>query len=226
MSRCFKTVAACGAALLVAAVLPATATARHTYEGSVSARELLAKVRSCTQISDGLFRTDADQEESIPVCGTSSVVFWKADLDIDCDGLSSPECNPDTDEYWQPETAYWDSEGYPLDSADLPFIVVPAASPLWDYGYSRIRGGTVAAVIYRDRVVYAVVGDAGPTDLIGEASHATARALGIDPDPAVGGVSSGVTYILFRDSRVAPIESHRAAVTLGDRLARKFVGRS
>ncbi|GFH34551.1 glycoside hydrolase family 75 protein [Streptomyces pacificus] len=226
MFRCSKTAALSGAALLVAAALPATATARPAHEGSVSARELLAKVRSCTRISDGLFRSDADQEESIPVCGTSSVVHWKADLDIDCDGLGSPECNPYTDEYWQPETAYWDSEGYPLDSADLPFIVVPAISSVWDYNYSRIRGGTVAAVIYRNRVVYAVVGDVGPTDLIGEASHATARALGIDPDPTTGGVNSGVTYILFRDSKVTPIESHRAAVRLGDRLARKFVGRS
>jgi hypothetical protein len=37
----------------------------------------------------------------------------------------------------------------------------------------------------------------GPEATIGEASYATAVALGINPDPGRGGVSSGVTYIIF-----------------------------
>jgi hypothetical protein len=78
-------------------------------------------------------------------------------------------------------------------------------------------------VIYRDRVQYAVVGDAGPYDLIGEASYATARALGINPDPHGGGTPSGVTYIVFKNSRATPIESRDAAEETGERLARQFV---
>ncbi|MGW8952070.1 glycoside hydrolase family 75 protein [Streptomyces sp. NPDC055709] len=220
-----KAVAVCGAALLTATALPAT-TSRAYAEGSVTARELLAEVSSCSRISDGFYQTDADEDESVAVCGTREAVFWKADMDIDCDGWPSEECNSDTDPYFQPETAYADSVGDPLDSAELPFIVVPAASSLWDYNESGIRGGSVAAVIYRNRVMYGVVGDAGPSELIGEASYAMADALGIDPDPHAGGASSGVTYIVFRDSKASPIESHRAATTIGDRLARKFVGRS
>jgi hypothetical protein len=81
----------------------------------------------------------------------------------------------------------------------------------------------VAAVIYRDRVQYAVVGDTGPHDIIGEASYATAKALGIRPDPRGGGTDAGVTYIVFKNSRVSPIENHAAAVTAGERLARQFV---
>ena len=68
-----------------------------------------------------------------------------------------------------------------------------------------------------------MVGDQGPADLIGEASYATARALGIDPDPVRGGASGGVTYILFRDSRVRPIENHPAAVVAGTGLAQRFL---
>jgi hypothetical protein len=72
-------------------------------------------------------------------------------------------------------------------------------------------------------VQYAVVGDTGPYDLIGEASYATARGLGISADPSTGGVSSGVTYIVFKNSRVDPVEDHTAAVAEGERLARLFV---
>ena len=56
-----------------------------------------------------------------------------------------------------------------------------------------------------------------------EASYATAKALGMDPSPKTGGVESGVTYILFQNSRAEPIESHEEAVTLGQDLAQRFV---
>ena len=68
-----------------------------------------------------------------------------------------------------------------------------------------------------------VVSDAGPHDAIGEASYATAKCLGITPDPRGGGTASGVTYIVFKDSQVKPIEDHAAAGTTGQRLARQFV---
>jgi hypothetical protein len=101
--------------------------------------------------------------------------------------------------------------------------VVPTPSGIWDHRVHGIRGGSVVAVIYQDRVQYAVVGDTGPHEIIGEASYATAKALGIRPDPHGGGTSSGVTYIAFKNSRVSPIQDHAAAVTAGERLAREFV---
>ncbi|MFK4111096.1 glycoside hydrolase family 75 protein [Streptomyces sp. NPDC002176] len=116
--------------------------------------------------------------------------------------------------------------GRPLDAERLPCIVIPPTSAIWDHRAHGVRGGSVAAVLYRDRVRYAVVGDTGPRDLIGEASYATARALGIDPDPRDGGAHSGVTYIVFRDTRARPIEDHDDAVAKGEELARKFVGRT
>lgn len=68
-----------------------------------------------------------------------------------------------------------------------------------------------------------MAGDTGPTAIIGEASYATANALGIDPDPEVGGAASGVAYILFTGSQVEPIERHSGAVSLDDSLAKQFV---
>ncbi|SDJ57286.1 glycoside hydrolase family 75 protein [Streptomyces indicus] len=204
--------------LLAAALPPASA-----QEGSVAADALLSKVRDCRPVSAGRFRTDAGARADIPVCGGKGVVFWKADLDIDCDGRPSRACSKKTDPYFQPTTAFQDSAGRQLDSAALPYVVVPGASKAWDHRKWGVHGGGVVAVIYRGKVQYAVVGDTGPTDLIGEASYATARALGIDPHPVHGGADGGATYIFFRDSRVRPIESHREAVRLGQALARQFV---
>ncbi|MFF4833877.1 glycoside hydrolase family 75 protein [Streptomyces sp. NPDC001315] len=192
-------------------------------EGAVRAADLLAKVRDCAQVSRGRYRTDADQPATVPVCGTESAVHWTADMDIDCDGRPGTHCNGSSDPSFSGATAFTQSDGRYLSAEELPYIVVPGASDIWDYRAHGVHGGSVAAVVYRDRVQYAVVGDTGPGEIIGEASYAAAQALGIPPDPHGGGTPSGVTYIVFKDSEVSPIEDHAAAVATGERLARSFV---
>lgn len=177
-------------------------------------------------MSRGRYRTDDDTPATIPVCGTAGAVFWTADMDIDCDGRPGPECNSRTDPLFSSLTAYQQSDGRYLSAETLPYIVVPGVSAIWDHRADGVHGGSVAAVIYQGRVQYAVVGDTGPRGIIGEASYATAKALGIRPDPRGGGTPSGVTYIVFKDSRVTPIESHASAVEVGERLARLFVRRA
>jgi hypothetical protein len=194
--------------------------------GAPTAAELLAKVTTCNQISNGLYKTDSENSATVKVCDKTGAVFWKADMDIDCDGIRTPQCNEDTDCCFQPDTAFHDSNDQPLNAAQLPYVVVPSESNIWRYhATSGISGGAVVAVIYNNQVEYAVVGDTGPTQIIGEASYATASALGIDPDPSNGGTDSGVTYIVFKGSGavVSPIESHNAAVAKGETLARQFV---
>ncbi|MFF2011056.1 glycoside hydrolase family 75 protein [Streptomyces sp. NPDC058195] len=223
-TRTLALAAAFGAALLAAATLaPAAHAGPGIKEGTVSAADLLAKVTTCSQISNGKYRTDEEISATIPVCGKNGAVFWKADMDIDCDGEITAACNEDTDPWFQNGTAFETSAGKPLNAEKLPYVVVPSASSIWKYGDSGIKGGGVVAVIYNNKVEYAVVGDTGPSQIIGEASYATAKALGIDPDPETGGAESGVTYILFKNSQVSPIESHSAAVTAGDALARQFL---
>ncbi|WP_411081348.1 glycoside hydrolase family 75 protein [Streptomyces sp. cmx-18-6] len=236
--------AACGAALLGPAAQPATATGRapdaavdarmsppldtlgDPVSTSVSAAALLSEVRSCQRVSRGEYRTDSNRSKAtVPVCGTKDAVFWKADMDIDCDGRRTTACNPRTDPYFQPQTAFPTSRGKPLDSAALPYVVVPAPGRIWDYRKSGLTGGSVVAVVHRDRVRYAVIGDTGPAGIIGEGSYALAKELGIDPHPTTGGVASGVTYIAFKDSRISPIESRAKAERRGEALAREFVGR-
>ncbi|MER5474995.1 glycoside hydrolase family 75 protein [Streptomyces sp. NPDC002685] len=192
-------------------------------EGTVPAADLLAKVRGCAAVSNGRYRSDDGTHADIPVCGAPGAVFWKADMDIDCDGRAGSLCNGRTDPLFSDSTAFQQSDGRYLSAEALPYIVVPAPSGIWSYRDHGIGAGSVAAVIYRDRVQYAVVGDTGPQDIIGEASYATAAALGVRPDPRGGGTPSGVTYIVFRNSRVSPIEDHAAAVAAGERLARNLV---
>ncbi|MGY1496307.1 glycoside hydrolase family 75 protein [Streptomyces sp. QTS52] len=226
-SRTLTLTAAAAAALLATAALPsyASGTPRpaSTKEGSVSAANLLAKVTSCSQLSSGKYRTDDETSASIPVCGKNGAVFWKADMDIDCDGQRTSKCSETTDPWYQDDTAFHQSNGKPLKADSLPYVVVPSTSSIWNYSGAGIKGGGVVAVIYNNKVEYAVVGDTGPTKIIGEASYATAQALGIDPNPESGGTDSGVTYILFKNSQVSPIESHSAAVSLGDQLAKQFL---
>ncbi|MFF9662929.1 MULTISPECIES: glycoside hydrolase family 75 protein [Streptomyces] len=191
--------------------------------GPVTAADLLARVSGCTPVSQGRYRKDRGRAATVPVCGTREAVYWKADMDIDCDGRPGRHCNAATDPHFSSSTAFAQSDGSALSSEKLPYVVVPAPSSLWDYREHGVRGGSVAAVVYRDRVSYAVVGDTGPADIIGEASYAAAESLGIDPDPRSGGTPSGVTYIVFKDSRVTPLEDREAAETQGERLAREFV---
>ncbi|MFJ8310296.1 MULTISPECIES: glycoside hydrolase family 75 protein [unclassified Streptomyces] len=229
-TRTLALAAASGAALLASAVLPATARDARVVgvpasasEGSVSAAALLAKVTTCSQISQGKYKTDTQAAATVPVCGKIGAVFWKADLHIDCDGQTTAACNEDTDPWFQPDTRFRQSNGKSLNAEKLPYVVVPSAGPIWNYASAGIKGGGAVAVIYHHKVVYAVVGDTGPSTVTGEASYATAKALGIDPDPKTGGADSGVTYILFKNSQVKPIESHSAAVSLGEKLARRFL---
>ncbi|MFE2278651.1 glycoside hydrolase family 75 protein [Streptomyces sp. NPDC059454] len=189
----------------------------------VSAADLLAEVRTCAPVSHGRYREDHGAKATVPVCGTRDAVFWKADMDIDCDGRPGPRCNARTDPYFSASTAFTRSDGRPLSSEETPYVVVPAPSAVWNHRSHGVHGGSVVAVVYRDRVRYAVVGDTGPADVIGEASYAAAESLGIDPDPRGGGTPSGVTYIVFKNSRVTPIEDHTAVVAAGERLARRFV---
>jgi hypothetical protein len=193
--------------------------------GGPTAADLLAKVTTCSQISNGKYKTDSDvSTATIAVCQKTGAVFWKADMDIDCDGIRTTQCNETTDCCFLPDTFCHSSTDSPLNAAQLPYVVVPSPSSTWDYRNYSIGCGTVVAVIYNNQVEYAVVGDTGPTGIIGEASYKTAADLGINPDPSNGGTDSGVTYIVFQGSQhVSPIESHSAAVTLGQSLANTFV---
>lgn len=211
-------------AAIVTAVVPAAHAA--PVAAGPTADQLRDRVAGCeTQVSNGLYAEREGMTRDIPVCGTGAAVHWKSGMTIDCDGQRTEQCNEQTDPWFQPETAFPQSDGQPLIASELPFVVLPLASDIWDYRDSGLAGGTVVAVVYQNKVVYGVVGDLGPSGQIGEASYAMAAALGIDPDPSTGGVSGKVVdYIAFPGVVADPIEDPAQAVSLGELAATELVG--
>jgi len=193
---------------------------------AVTAAALLAKAQGCAKkVSSAPYAKDSGGTANIDVCALVGAVFWTADMDIDCDGKSSAVCNKSTDPSYQAQTATTDSKGEYLDAATLPYVVVPGVSSRWDYKTSGVAMGSVVAVVYNGKVEYGIMGDIGPTSIIGEASYAMAQKLGINPNPASGGVSSGVTYIVFTGptGTVKKKEDHAEARAVGLARAQKLL---
>ncbi len=187
---------------------------------------IMALLSSCNEVSTGRFKKDSeDSTANVPICGLANAVYWQADMDIDCDGQESAECNKETDPWFQSATSGTDSNGDPLDSATLPFVVIPLKSTRFDYSKHGLKHGSVVMVIYKGKYEFGVFGDLGPSAIIGEASYAMAKKLGINPDPSVGGTSSGVTYIAFTGTTAvaSKLEDHDAAVQIGETRARQLL---
>lgn len=220
-------------ALLLAPAAQASATptpAAHTAvqarpnadNGNPTAAQLLAKVSGkCNQVSKGAYSNKNGGKA--PICASGNAYYWTSGMAIDCDGQTTTQCNKNTDCCYQPDTSFHQSDGKPLSAAVLPYVVIPLPGKIWSYKKAGLKGGDVVVVIYKGQVEYAVFGDEGPNDSIGEASYATAKSLGIDDNPKTGGTAGPVTYIVFKNSVVSPIESHANAVSSGQKLAQAFV---
>lgn len=194
-----------------------------TASTAPTADEVLAKLATCRAINHGKYAKDQGGASRIDICDLSNAVFFEADMDIDCDGKQTTVCNKHADASYQSSTAGVDSHGKPLDASVLPYIVVPGASSRWSYKNSGIKMGSVAAVIYDGKIEYGVVGDVGPQAIVGEASYAMAKRLGINPNPSSGGVASGVTYVIFKGAGPSKLEDHDAATKLGAERAKQLI---
>jgi hypothetical protein len=218
--------AALTCAVLVAALFTC-GNAQAGSEGDVSAAQLLAVIKQGVLIkeTENKFQTDMDKPKNISMYSLTNATFWTADMDIDCDGRETQFCNKKTDPDFQNQL----SCDCDISANDTPYFVIPTGSP----ANSKKRGieiGQVAAIIYSNQVVYAVfLDECGINTLIGEASCATARLLGINPDPKTGGTDGPVTYIVFtgasgRVSDKAEYANHAKAVAIGVRRAKELIG--
>ncbi|SEF88149.1 chitosanase of glycosyl hydrolase group 75 [Actinacidiphila yanglinensis] len=104
--------------------------------------------------------------------------------------------------------------------------MIPLPSSRFSYEDAGISPGSVAAVVYNGKVVYAVFADEGPGNIIGEGSYALATALGIDPDPDTGGTDGPVTFIVFPGQVPDPVENNTAIDSVGSAAATAWVGDS
>jgi len=213
-------IAAVSLSLLTVPVANAATGPASAAAAAPTAAQLLAKTTSCTVASKGKYKTDDDVSSStINICKSGTAYFWKADMDVDCDGVASSVCNSSTDPWYQGQTSFETSKGKSFTASSTHYYVIPLPSSRFSYSSAGIKPGTVAAVIYQNKIVYAVFADEGPSNIIGEASYATARDLGIDPDPENGGTDSGVTYIVFKGNVPNPVENNATITAKGQAAA-------
>jgi hypothetical protein len=220
--------------LAVAVALPLAATtafaATHQTTAPTAAAagptaaQLLAKVANCTPASNGKYATDEGGPATINICKTGNAYHWTSDMDIDCDGITTTRCSHSTDPAYFNETSFQTSTGQFFTADITHYFVIPLPSSRFNYGSAGIKPGNVGAVIYNNKVVYAVFADEGPDNIIGEASYATAVALGIDPNPATGGTAGPVTFIVFTGTVPSPVENNSVIDTVGANAAAAFVG--
>lgn len=121
-------------------------------------------------------------------------LLFAAKFAIDADGAGDAW---KSDPWGQAETSLQWGGGRSLNPTKTPFYVLPIG---FDKAYPGVQLGDFAAVIYRGKVAFALFGDRGPREKIGEGSIALAEELGINADPRKGGVSSGVLWIVFPGS--------------------------
>lgn len=121
-----------------------------------------------------------------------------------CDGNGDPIIQPSG--YYLSPTALVDrTKGIAdparyVDSNSVPYVSI---CPELRSRYF-VQLGDLAMVIHFGRTIGAIVADISPHNHYGEASIACARPLGIPPSPKNGGVSSGVTYVLFPHTASSP----------------------
>lgn len=207
-------------------VLLAALICRAGSEGDVSAAQLMAVLKHGTLIqeTENKFQNDEDKPMDVSMYSLTNATFWTADMDIDCDGRETAFCNKTTDPSFQNEL----SCGTDIAADETPYFVIPTGAP----ANSHERGieiGQIGAIIYSNQVVYAAfLDECGAPSLIGEASCATAKLLGVNPDPKNGGTDGPVTYIVFtgptgRITDKKDYANHAKAVEIGVRRAKELI---
>jgi hypothetical protein len=121
-------------------------------------------------------------------------------LELDTDGWTGDKGNPN----WQSGTSLRYADGTtPLDANQVPYFVLPLPTT-WPNAFGASLGD-YAAVLFNDRVAFAVFGDFGPRTKIGEGSLELLRRLGqerVRPNGTVinAGTEPGVLTIVFPGS--------------------------
>ncbi len=215
---------------LVAASLAVVPAMAATSDAGPTAAQLLARVKAgCSVVSKGKYKTDDDSKTAIvSICKAGKSYVWNADMDVDCDGIKTSHCNSKTDCCFQPQTSFTTSKGKSFQSDLTHYYVIPLPSSRFSYTKAGIKPGSVAAIIYKTKVLYAVFADEGPSNIIGEASYATNRDLGLSPNPKTGGIdctgsSCPITYIVFPGVVPSPVESNSAIDAKGVAAANAFI---
>jgi hypothetical protein len=150
----------------------------------------------------GRMRPVANSFGAVKVLGTlpSGQLYFDSELQLDTDGW--PDGAGRGDSSWQPVTTLTYEDDSSINANAVPYFVLPKQ---WSSQFN-IKLGDLAAVIYKDKIAFAVFADVGPANKLGEGSLALLRRLGAErlkPDGKVinSGMGPGVITIVFPGSR-------------------------
>lgn len=105
-----------------------------------------------------------------------------------------------------------------VNSETIPYIVLPA------YNRLSVTLGDFVVCEYNGKCVGGIYADVGGANVIGEASIAMAKALGINSDPKRGGVENGVKYYVFPGTSIGFISDENIIQQKALGLYNSFVG--
>lgn len=131
--------------------------------------------------------------------------YFESDLDLDTDGEPDPGIIYDADH--QDETSLRFPDGRSLNANKVPFFVLPGPAPhgTVTVGGVKVKLGDIAAVLYKDKLEFAILADTGPSAKIGEGSTALHRSLGFErvkPNKHIldSGIDRDVVTLVFPGS--------------------------
>lgn len=105
-------------------------------------------------------------------------IFYNAKMAIDADGAEFTKTTPGMTDQADTSFRYSLPEGPSLDSDKVPYIVVPGAEFEKPLG---IQSRDIVAVVYRNRIAFAIVGDQGQK--LWESVRTSYRSQGTPPTP-------------------------------------------
>lgn len=137
---------------------------------------------------------------------SSGVLVMETDLDVDCDGRWP---HRHQDPHAQSGTSLEETDGRALDASLTSFFVLPK----WFGDKHGVKLGDYAAICWRSKLTFAILGDYGPEKKLGEASLRVHDTLG-NPNFVNGkylnsGIDAGVQTVVFPKSGdgTAPAEA-------------------
>jgi hypothetical protein len=136
---------------------------------------------------------------------SDGTILFDAKMAVDADGSDyAKEHNSFPD---SPDTSLRYSNNSSLDADKVPYVVLPIGFPQ----ATGLKLGDVAAVVYEDRIAFAVVGDQSKSFRVGEGSMALHDALGqngcarrqagICTQPKGHSIPSNVVFLIFPNTR-------------------------
>lgn len=132
----------------------------------------------------------------------AALLAFNSALELDTDGFPGGVGDPDQ----QVETSLRYANRASLDANRIPFFVLPLPAT-WPVRFG-IALGDYAAVLFRGKLSFAVFGDQGPPNKLGEGSLQLLRELGVErlrPNGHIinAGTNPGVLTIVFPGSGAA-----------------------